>query len=225
MNDMIVTIDGPAGAGKSTVAKALARRLGFWHLETGAMYRAVALAGLRAGVDWNKPEQLAALAPTLDLRVSGERIYLHHEDVTDAVRTQAVTLATRYAASHPQIRAHMVLLQRMAADGRDTVTEGRDQGTVVFPTAECKIFLTASPEERARRRLRDLQSRGETATLAQILAEQQRRDHEDATREVGPLVRADDAIEVLTDGLNEEEVVNRLEELVRGKMTGANDEG
>ena len=172
MNGMIVTIDGPAGAGKSTVARALARRLGYCYLDTGAMYRAVALAGLRAGVDWNRPEQLAELVATLDLRVSGERIYLQGEDVTDAVRTQAVTSVTRYAANHPQVRAHLVLLQRAVAAGQDMVTEGRDQGTVVFPRAECKIFLTASPEERARRRQRDLQQRGEPATLQQILAAQ-----------------------------------------------------
>ena len=218
MNTMIVTIDGPAGAGKSTVARALARRLGYCYLDTGAMYRAVAFAGLQAGIDWNLPERLAELARTLDLRVSGGRIYLQGEDVTDAVRSQAVTSVTRYAANHPQVREHLVLLQRAVAAGQDMVTEGRDQGTVVFPQAECKIFLTASPAERARRRQRDLQQRGETATLAQILAAQQRRDQEDATREVGSLRRAEDAVEVPTDGLTQEQVVDRLEELVRSRM-------
>ena len=218
MNTMIVTIDGPAGAGKSTVARALARRLGYCYLDTGAMYRAVAFAGLQAGIDWNLPERLADLARTLDLRVSGGRIYLQGEDVTDAVRSQAVTSVTRYAANHPQVREHLVLLQRAVAAGQDMVTEGRDQGTVVFPQAECKIFLTASPAERARRRQRDLQQRGETATLAQILAAQQRRDQEDATREVGSLRRAEDAVEVPTDGLTQEQVVDRLEELVRSRM-------
>ena len=176
------------------------------------------MAGLQAGLDWNRPEQLTALVSTLDLRVSGERIYLQGEDVTDAVRTQEVTSVTRFAANHPQVRANLVLLQRAAAAGKDLVTEGRDQGTVAFPQAECKIFLTASPEERARRRQRDLQQRGESATLEQILAAQARRDYEDATREVGPLLRADDAVEVLTDGLTENEVVDRLEELVRSRM-------
>ena len=114
---MIVTIDGPAGAGKSTVARTLARRLGYCYLDTGAMYRAVALAGLQAGVDWNRPDQLAELAPKLDLRVAGGRIYLQGSDVTDAVRSQAVTSVTRHAASHPQVRAHLVLLQRAAAAG------------------------------------------------------------------------------------------------------------
>lgn len=217
MNGMIVTIDGPAGAGKSTVARALARRLGFCHLDTGAMYRAVALAGLQAGVDWTRPAALAELAATLDIRVSGGRTYLQGVDVTDSVRTQEVTSATRYAANNPQVRAHLVRLQQAVAAGNDIVTEGRDQGTVVFPQAECKIFLTASPEERARRRQLDLQQRGEAGTLEEILTAQQRRDHEDATREVGPLLRAEDAVEVLTDGLTEEQVVASLEELVRNR--------
>ena len=146
--------------------------------------------------------------------------------MTDAVRTQAVTAVTRHAANHPQVRARLVLLQReAAAASRDIVTEGRDQGTVVFPQAECKVFLTASPEERARRRLRDLQERGESATLQEILAAQQRRDSEDAAREVGPLLRAEDAVQVLTDGLTQEQVVDRLEELVRSRSGGAGEKG
>ena len=131
MNGMIVTIDGPAGAGKSTVARALAQRLGYCYLDTGAMYRAVALAGLQAGVDWNHPEQLAELATTLDLRMVGARIFLRGEDVTDVIRSQSVTSVTRYAANHPQIRSHLVLLQRTAASGQDIVVEGRDQGRSV----------------------------------------------------------------------------------------------
>ncbi len=218
MHGMIVAIDGPAGAGKSSVAKALARRLGFFHLDTGAMYRAVALAGLRRAVDWARPEQLAELAEKVDLSVCGEQVHLDGEDVTAFVRTQEVTAATRYAADNPRVRARLVFLQRAAVEGKDVVTEGRDQGTVVFPDARCKIFLTASPAERARRRLLDLQQQGETASLEQILAEQQRRDEVDATREVGPLRRAADAFEVLTDGLTQEQVVDRLEALVRARM-------
>jgi CMP/dCMP kinase len=220
MKSMIVTIDGPAGAGKSTVARALARRLGYCYLDTGAMYRAVALAGLQAGIDWSRPEQLAELVRTLELQVSDGRIFLRGEDVTDAVRSQAVTSATRFAANNPQVRAHLVLLQRAVSTGQDMVTEGRDQGTVVFPQAKCKIFLTAGPEERARRRQRDLQQRGEEARLEDIVAAQQRRDHEDSTREVGPLLRADDAVELITDGLTQDQVVDRLEALVRSRMPG-----
>jgi len=217
---MIITIDGPAGAGKSTVARALARRLGFRFLDTGAMYRAVALAGMRRGVDWRRPEELAHLARQLDIRVTGERILLDGKDATEAIRTSEVTAVTRYAADNPQVRAHLVTLQRALAGGEDIVTEGRDQGTVVFPDAQCKIFLIAGPEERARRRLRDLESQGESATLADVFASQQRRDQEDATRPVGPLVPASDAIELCTDGLSVEEVVDRLEALVRGRYPG-----
>jgi cytidylate kinase len=207
---MIITIDGPAGAGKSTVARALARRLGFRYLDTGAMYRAVALAGLRGGVDWSRPDELAGLARRLDLRLCGERIYLEGEDVTEAVRSSEVTAVTRYAADNPQVRAHLVLLQRAAAAGADIVTEGRDQGTAVFPDAACKIFLTAGAAERARRRLADLRLQGESATLAEVLAAQQRRDREDAARPVGPLLRAADAVELASDGLSVDEVVERI---------------
>jgi CMP/dCMP kinase len=215
---MIITIDGPAGAGKSSVARTLAQKLGFRFLDTGAMYRAVALAGKRRRLDWDVPDDLARLAQTIDLQVVDDRILLDGEDVTEAVRASDVTAVTRYAANNPKVRGHLVELQRALAGGDDVVTEGRDQGTVVFPDAACKIFLTASPEERARRRLRDLQSQGEPVTLEQVLAAQERRDLQDATRSVGPLTPASDAIEVCTDGMTFGEVVNRLEALVRNRI-------
>jgi CMP/dCMP kinase len=175
------------------------------------MYRAVALAALRRGLDWDAPDELARLARRLDIRVVGERILLEGEDVTEAVRSSEVTAVTRYAAGNPQVREYLVELQRKVAGGDNFVTEGRDQGTVAFPDAECKIFLTASPAERARRRLQDLQRQGEPVTLEQVLAAQERRDREDASRAVGPLTPAADAIEVCTDGMTLEEVVDRLE--------------
>jgi CMP/dCMP kinase len=214
---MIITIDGPAGAGKSTVARALAQRLGFRFLDTGAMYRAVALAALRRGLDWDAPDDLARLAKKLDIRTLGEQILLDGEDVTEAVRTSEVTAVTRYAAGNPKVREFLVELQRTLAGGDNVVTEGRDQGTVAFPRAECKIFLTASPTERARRRLLDLQSQGEPVTLEQVLAAQERRDREDATRPVGPLTPAADAVTVYTDGLTLDEVVQRLKGIVKTK--------
>lgn len=215
---MIITIDGPAGAGKSSVARALARRLGFRFLDTGAMYRTVALAGKRHGLDWDVPEDLARLAGAIELEVAGDRILLDGEDVTEAVRTSEVTAVTRYAADNPQVRAHLVALQRTLAGSDNVVTEGRDQGTVAFPDAECKIFLTASPEERARRRLNDLQAQGEPVTLEQVLAAQERRDLQDVIRLVGPLVPAADAIKVCTDGMTLDEVVDRLEQIARRVM-------
>lgn len=212
---MIVAIDGPAGAGKSSAARALARRLGFRFLDTGAMYRAVALAALRSGHDWTQPEALAELARRLKIEVDERRVLLDGEDVTDAIRTSEVTSFTHYAANNAAVREHLVALQRQVAGSDNVVAEGRDQGTVAFPDAECKIFLTATPAERARRRLLDLERRGETASFEEVLAQQTLRDERDAAREVGPLKAAPDAIQFITDGLSPEEVVDRLEELVR----------
>jgi len=221
-DSVIITIDGPAGAGKSTVARALARWLGFRYLDTGAMYRAVALAGLRRGLAWDQPEDLAQLADELRIEVAGDRILLDGEDVTEAVRTSEVTAVTRYAADNPRVRQRLVALQRAAAAGQDVVTEGRDQGSLVFPGAECKIYLTASPDERARRRLGDLEAQGKAELLDKVLDDLNRRDGEDVRRPVGPLVRPPDAVEINTDGLTVDEVVGRLESLVRRRRQASN---
>jgi cytidylate kinase len=215
---MIITIDGPAGAGKSTVAKLLAQRLGFFFLDTGAMYRAVALAGLRRGIDWAVPEQLAELAANVQIDLDGDRVLLDGQDVSHAIRSSQVTAVTRYVADSPQVRQLMVALQRRLAAGKNVVTEGRDQGTLVFPHAELKVFLTASPEERARRRLRDLATQGESATFEQVLQAITQRDQQDEQRPVGAMRRAPDAIELCTDGLTVEEVVDRLELLARQRF-------
>jgi cytidylate kinase len=215
---MIVTIDGPAGAGKSSAARELARRLGFRFLDTGAMYRAVTLAARERRVDLADAEAMADLAGTIRVELVDDRVMLDGQDVTQAIRKFDVTTAIHYAADNPEVRSQLVLWQRAAAAGSDVVTEGRDQGTVVFPHAECKIFLTADERERARRRFGDLMSRGENVTFEEVLANQRLRDLRDATRAVGALVKADDAIEVSTDGLSPQEVVARLESIVRGKQ-------
>lgn len=215
---MIVVIDGPAGAGKSSAARALARRLGFRFLDTGAMYRAVVLAGLRRGADLADAAALAEFARGLHIELAADRVVLDGEDVTSAIRSVEITGLTHYAADNPGVREHLVELQRQAAAGHNVVSEGRDQGTVVFPQADCKFFLTASPAERARRRMRDLEARGERLDFDEVLAAQQLRDTRDRSRAVGPLVPAADAIEISTDGLEPDEVIARLESIVRSKM-------
>jgi cytidylate kinase len=212
---MIVTIDGPAGAGKSSAARQLARRLGYRFLDTGAMYRAVALAGKRQGVDWSQPEQLARVAASLTLEITDNSVLMNGEDVTAAIRTLEITTLTQYAADNEAVRRRLIDQQRAFAQGRDVVTEGRDQATVVFPDAECKIFLTAGEEERARRRFQDLLARGEEVDLQVVLDKQRIRDQRDVERTFGGLAKAADSIEVNTDGMSPEEVVDRLEEIVR----------
>ena len=217
---MIITIDGPAGAGKSTVAHKLAHRLGFMFLDTGAMYRAVTVAALRRGVSLDDAEGWTQVAGEIRIELDDRRVRLDGEDVSDAVRSSETTAHVRYAANNPGVRAQLVELQRAAAGNRDLVTEGRDQGTIVFPQAALKIYLTAGPEERARRRHAELERRGETTTLDEVLAKQNSRDLSDRSREVGPLVAGDDAVEVVTDGLSPDEVVDRLEALARERMQG-----
>lgn len=216
---MIVTIDGPAGAGKSTVARLLAEKLGFRFLDTGAMYRAVAWAAARQGLAWDDQTAVAELAAHLPLVFDSHRILVDGQDVTLAIRSQEVTHNTRYVADNPLVRAQLVALQRRLAHGRHVVTEGRDQGTVAFPAAECKFFLIASPRERARRRWQQLQERGESMMLEDVLAQQNQRDARDARRACGPLTPAPDALIVDTDGLTQTQVVDTLERLVRERGT------
>ena len=218
---MIVAIDGPAGAGKSTIARQLAERLGFAFLDTGAMYRAVALAALRRRLGDDDSEAIARLAESLTIDFDGRRTLLDGEDVSTAIRTSEVSTAVYLAADNIAVRRRLVDLQRQIAAGRDLVTEGRDQGTVAFPHAECKIFLTASSQERVRRRYEELVARGERITFEEVLAQQLDRDQRDATRPVGALVKAPDAIEVLTDGLMPEQVVDRLERIVQERVQGS----
>ncbi len=218
---MIVTLDGPAGAGKSTIARKLADRLGFAFLDTGAMYRAVTLAALRNQGPWNDPDALANLARQCRLDLDGSQIRLNGENVSDAIRTSQVNAHIHYLADNPSVRERMIELQRAVACGKDIVTEGRDQGTIAFPAAACKIFLTASPEERARRRVTELVARGEQISVAEVLAQQNDRDHRDSIRQVGRLEPAADAIPVSTDGVSVDEVVERLVAVVLEKSQQA----
>jgi cytidylate kinase len=214
---MIVTIDGPAGAGKSTVAKALARRLDFAVLDTGAMYRAVTLAAIRRHIDFLFADRLLEAAREASIELAGDRTILDGEDVSDAIRLPEISRAIRFVADEPRVRAILVDRQRRIAEGGDYVAEGRDQGTVVFPDAPCKIFLTAGVEERARRRYEELLARGQTPTLEETAHEVRQRDAADFARPVGALRKAPDAVEIWTDGKSLEEVVAELERLVRSK--------
>ena len=212
---MIVTIDGPAGAGKSSVAHGLARRLSFEFLDTGAMYRAVALAGLEAQVDLANANAMVDIASKIKIEFRNDRIFVDDRDVSELIRTPRVTENVKFAAGNNEVRALLVEQQRRIGQTcENLVTEGRDQGTVVFPSAACKIFLTATAEERARRRYRQMVAAGEMITFAEVLESQNERDAGDQKRDVAPLAKADDAVEVYTDEMSAEEVLAHLEWIV-----------
>jgi CMP/dCMP kinase len=216
---MIVTLDGPAGAGKSTTARALAARLGWCYLDTGAMYRAVALVALERAVPLDDEAAVAALAESLAIRFCDGRVLIDDRDVSAEIRTERVTQATRPVADAAAVREAMKQLQRRLAAGLDIVTEGRDQGSEVFPHAELKVFMTASAAERARRRHQEELARGLATSLAAVLDAQTRRDEGDRSRPVGAMRPAPDALLLETDGLSPAEVIERLVQLVESNRS------
>jgi CMP/dCMP kinase len=207
---MVIAIDGPAGAGKSTVARAVAGELGFTYLDSGAMYRCVALAALWEGADLDDGALLGDLAEGLEIGFDGPRVLLGGRDVSGEIRTPEVSAAASHVSVHPRVRAALVARQRHLVEAADYVAEGRDIGTVVSPEAPLKIFLTASDEERARRRAAET---GEDVEA--VLEAQRRRDARDTEREHGALKAADDAVELDTTGLALDEVVARVAALAR----------
>jgi cytidylate kinase len=217
---MIITIDGPAGAGKSSAARELARRLGFEVLDTGAMYRAVTLAALGAGIDVRDQAAVSALLPNLRIAMPPGRVILGGDDVTSAIRTADITAASGPVADNPAVRRHLVESQRAIAAGRNLVSEGRDQGTVVFPEAACKFFLIAEAVERARRRQREMAARCESLDLQAILQAQEARDRRDAARDLAPMKPAADALVVDSTHLTLDEVVDLMERSVRRCLPG-----
>jgi CMP/dCMP kinase len=228
----IVAVDGPAGAGKSTTSRRLAARLGFAMVDTGAIYRTVALAASRGGIAFDDDARLGALLPTLAIRfepppagaeAGGQRVFLGGEDVSQAIRTPPMSLGASAVSSRPVVRAGLLDLQRRLATApgnRGAVLEGRDIGTVVFPDADAKFFLTAADEVRARRRHLELQAKGDAQPFEAVLADQRKRDRDDSSREVAPLKAAADAVTVDTGGLGLDEVVERLAALVAARMAG-----
>ena len=214
---MIITLDGPAGAGKSSAARALAARLGWCYMDTGAMYRAVALIALDRSVPLDDATRVAMLADSLAIAFRDGRVFVGDRDVSTEIRTARVTSATRPVADAPPVREVMKQMQRRIAAGIDVVTEGRDQGSEVFPDAEVKVFLTASPVERALRRHREETARGVPLSLDDVLDAQNRRDEGDRMRPVGAMQPAADAVLVETDGLTPEEVVDRLVRLIEAR--------
>jgi cytidylate kinase len=212
---MIVTIDGPAGSGKSTAARALAARLGFEYLDTGAMYRAVALALARRRIDPADALAVEAVLAELRIEMPPGRVLLNGEDVAGLIRTPEVSQGASKVAIIPAVRRFLATEQRRVAAGRDMVCEGRDQGTFVFPDAACKVFLTADPRARAERRYKELLARGEKVTLDDVLRAQEERDARDASRDLAPMRPAPDAVVLDTTHLTPDEVLARLEEVTR----------
>ncbi len=214
MSDLIVAVDGPGGTGKSTVSRAVARKAGLPHLDTGAYYRAATLAVLEAGVDPGDPEGVFEVVSGLRLGQEAGRMYLDDRDVSKEIRGEEVTAAVSAVSAHPKVRERLVEMQRAWIDRHDRkgVVEGRDIGSVVFPDAGLKIFLDASPEVRARRRARQT---GEE--LEAVLADLNRRDRFDSSRVASPLTIPDGAVVVDTSDLGFDEVVERLLALVRSK--------
>jgi cytidylate kinase len=208
----VVTIDGPAGAGKSTIARRLAERLGWRLLDTGAMYRAVALAAIREGVDFSDSMAIGLLVESLTVELPPGKVLLNGEEVSALIRSVEVTRATRHAADSPSVRRKLVEWQRAFAEAEsEVITEGRDQGTIVFPDAARKFFLTATDEERARRRHAEFLARGEVISLEAVLDDLRERDASDAARTIAPMRPAADAMIIDTTGIDLDQLVTLLE--------------
>ncbi|HOK42414.1 MAG TPA: (d)CMP kinase [Thermoclostridium caenicola] len=223
MKTIRIAIDGPSGAGKSTLAKRIARELGIIYLDTGAMYRAVALKAIRLGIDTRDRENVSRLMDDIDISVEyhdgTQRIYLDGEDVSSAIRTNEVSMGASNVSAFPEVRAKLVALQQEIARNNPVVMDGRDIGTKVLPDAGLKIFLTASVEERARRRFLELKEKGLLdKTFDELVAEIEERDRNDSTREHSPLKKAEDAVEIDSTGKSIDELVAMIMDMVRKRF-------
>lgn len=218
----IVAIDGPAGAGKSTVAREVAAALGFAFLDTGAMYRAATWWAMHIGADLHDQDALAEATVSIPLEMQFDegafRISVDNQDLTTQIRTPEVTENIKYLAQVPEVRRHLVERQRAFGQHQPTVAEGRDIGTIVFPNARCKIYLDATPQERATRRVAQMKSQGVSADFENVVAAIERRDESDMTREVSPLKRAPDAHVIDTTEMTQDEVITSIVELARRSL-------
>ena len=214
-NMMRIAIDGPSGAGKSTIAKAVAAKLGIDYIDTGAMYRAIGYKMQREGIGAEDTEKLRAMLESTDIDFTGGDIVLDGEVVNDAIRTPEMSRAASVCSAIPEVRAKLVDIQRGMGMKKSVIMDGRDIGTNVLRDAEYKFFLTASPEERAQRRYKELLEKGQEVSLAEVLADIKERDHRDSTRELNPLRKADDALEIDSTGLSIDEVTEKILKEVR----------
>lgn len=221
-NKIRIAIDGPAAAGKSTVAKKIAEKLSIVYIDTGAMYRALTYKALQEKDNVEDEEQMAKLLQQTEIRLfqseDGQRVLLDNQDVTDEIRLEKVSNVVSYVASHAKIRERMVEEQKKLANDISVVMDGRDIGTHVLPNAEVKIFLIASVEERAERRHKENLEKGYTSNLSQLKEDIRQRDERDTTREVSPLVKAEDAISIDTTSLSIEEVVEQILQTIEKKV-------
>lgn len=220
-----VAIDGPAGAGKSTIARAAAAQLGFVYVDTGALYRTIGLAVCRRGIDGTDVPGILATLPEIQVGLTyqdgAQHVLLDGEDVSDAIRTPQISIYASQVSSVPEVRAYLLDLQRDLARRQSVIMDGRDIGTVILPDAKVKIFLTASPEKRAARRCAELREKGQDVTVEGILADMERRDALDASRAVAPLKQAEDAVLVDTSDLTLEQSIEAVLTVIRDKMKGA----
>lgn len=219
-----VAIDGPAGAGKSTLARRLAAELGYIYVDTGAMFRTIGLYALRAGKDPKDNEAVNALLPEISLKfafIGGEQhIYLNGEDVSTAIRTEEVGMAASAVGANPEVRAFLLGMQRDMAKTQDVLMDGRDIGTVVLPDATVKIFLTASPEARATRRWKEYQQKGVEVSYEEVLADVRQRDYQDTHRAAAPLKQAEDAVLLDTSALDFEQSLDAMKQIIAKKIGG-----
>ncbi|RKQ64125.1 cytidylate kinase [Thermovibrio guaymasensis] len=214
INPRIITIDGPAGAGKSTLAKEISKRFGYTHLDSGAIYRAIGFASKEMGIDLNNEIEVLEIAKKLKIELKGSRVFVNGKDVTEEIRTPEGGVLASQVAQHREVREVVVKILRNLAQGKKVVIDGRDAGTYIFPEAQLKIYLTASPEERAKRRYRELVEKGFKVSYEQVLKEVVERDKKDKSRKFAPLTVPKGAVIIDSTGKSLEQVLNEVKKLI-----------